>query len=74
MKRAALTTLLAVFLAPTIALAHTGQGETSGLVHGFIHPLTGSDHARGVVQAGGRDGASRRRSSDASPLNNARCA
>ena len=52
MKRAAVTTLLAVFLAPTIALAHTEQGDTSGLVHGFIHPLTGSDHVLVMVAVG----------------------
>ena len=53
MKRAVLTTLTAAFvLAPTIALAHTGQGDTGGLVHGFIHPLTGSDHVLVMVAVG----------------------
>lgn len=53
MKRAVLTTLTAAFvLAPTIALAHTGQGDTGRLVHGFIHPLTGSDHVLVMVAVG----------------------
>jgi hypothetical protein len=36
MRRAFLTTLSTVLvLAPAIALAHTGHGETSGLMHGL---------------------------------------
>ncbi|RPI31400.1 MAG: urease accessory protein, partial [Hyphomicrobiaceae bacterium] len=45
MRRAVLTTLSTVLvLAQTIALAHTGHGDTSGLMHGFTHPITGIDH------------------------------
>ena len=53
MRRAALTTLGAVFvLVPTIALAHTGHGETSGLMHGLTHPITGIDHVLAMVAVG----------------------
>jgi urease accessory protein len=53
MRRAVLTTLSAVFvLAPTIALAHTGHGDTSGLMHGFTHPITGIDHVLAMVAVG----------------------
>ena len=53
MRRAVLTTLSAVFvLAPTIALAHIGHGDTSGLMHGFTHPITGIDHVLAMVAVG----------------------
>jgi len=53
MRRAVLTTLSAVFVvAPTITLAHTGNGDTSGLMHGFIHPVTGIDHVLAMVAVG----------------------
>lgn len=51
----------ALLLAPSLALAHTGVGNTAGFVHGFGHPLSGLDHvlAMGMVgvlawQLGGR--------------------
>jgi hydrogenase/urease accessory protein HupE len=45
MRRVALATLIAAFaLAPPIALAHTGHAETSGLMYGLTHPITGIDH------------------------------
>ncbi|WP_019906360.1 HupE/UreJ family protein [Methylobacterium sp. 77] len=34
------------------ALAHTGQGDASGLAHGFLHPLTGLDHMLAMVAVG----------------------
>jgi urease accessory protein len=53
MKRAVLTTLTAVFvLAPAIALAHAGHGDTSGLMHGLTHPITGIDHVLAMVAVG----------------------
>ena len=53
MRRAMLTTLSTVLvLAPTIALAHTGHGDTSGLMHGFTHPITGIDHVLAMVAVG----------------------
>jgi len=52
MKRAAVTTFVAIFpFAPAAALAHTGQ-EASGLAHGFVHPMTGVDHVLAMVAVG----------------------
>lgn len=46
--------LLALFLIalPTAALAHTGHGDTSGLLHGFMHPIGGLDHVLAMVAVG----------------------
>lgn len=43
---------LALSLMAGPALAHTGQGDASGLVHGFLHPLTGLDHMLAMVAVG----------------------
>jgi len=50
MRRVALATLIA--LAPAIALAHTGHAETSGLMYGLAHPITGIDHVLAMVAVG----------------------
>jgi len=34
------------------AFAHTGHGDTSGFVHGFMHPLGGLDHVLVMVAVG----------------------
>jgi urease accessory protein len=48
-----LATLSAVFVfAPAIAFAHGGHGDTSGLTHGFSHPITGIDHVLAMVAIG----------------------
>lgn len=39
-------------LMPTVALAHTGAGGTVGFSHGFMHPLTGSDHVLAMMMVG----------------------
>jgi urease accessory protein len=53
MRRAMLTTLIAVFVfAPGMAVAHVGHGDTSGLMHGFSHPITGIDHVLAMVAVG----------------------
>ncbi len=53
MRRAMLTALSAVFVfAPAMAVAHTGHGDTSGLMHGFSHPITGIDHVLAMVAVG----------------------
>ena len=39
-------------LAPTIASAHVGVGDTDGFVHGFSHPLSGLDHILALVAVG----------------------
>ncbi len=43
---------LALALLPTAALAHTGHGDTAGLVHGFMHPIGGIDHVLAMVAVG----------------------
>lgn len=43
------TLLLAL---PTAALAHSGHGETVGLLHGFLHPLGGLDHVLAMLAVG----------------------
>ena len=53
MRRAILTTLMTAFvLAPVMALAHTGHGDANGLMHGFIHPITGIDHVLVMIAVG----------------------
>jgi urease accessory protein len=44
--------MAAFVLAPAIALAHTGHGDTSGLMHGLSHPITGIDHVSAMVAVG----------------------
>jgi urease accessory protein len=48
--RALLTALFV--LIPTAAFAHTGVGDTSGFVHGFMHPVSGIDHILCMVAVG----------------------
>jgi urease accessory protein len=52
MKRFLQLALLAAFLAPTAALAHTGVGHASGFMHGFMHPLGGLDHQLAMILVG----------------------
>jgi urease accessory protein len=53
MRPATLTTLIAAFvLAPAIALAHTGHADTTGLMYGLAHPITGIDHVLAMVAVG----------------------
>lgn len=39
-------------LVSTAAFAHTGVGQTSGLLYGFVHPLGGIDHVLAMVAVG----------------------
>jgi urease accessory protein len=48
--RALLAFLL--ILLPTAAFAHTGHGDTAGLLHGFMHPVGGIDHILAMVAVG----------------------
>lgn len=50
----ALASLLAVALValPTAAFAHTGNGDTAGFIHGFMHPVGGLDHVLTMVAVG----------------------
>jgi urease accessory protein len=50
-KRNALL-LAALLLAPSLAHAHVGVGETSGFSHGFGHPVSGLDHICAMVAVG----------------------
>jgi urease accessory protein len=53
MKRAAVTTFIAFFVfAPAAALAHPGHDGAGGLVHGFLHPVTGIDHVLAMIAVG----------------------
>ena len=52
MKRYLQLALLAALLAPTAAFAHTGVGDTSGFMHGFMHPLGGLDHQLAMILVG----------------------
>ena len=53
MKRAAVTTLAISFvLAPAVALAHPGHDGAGGLMHGFVHPVTGVDHVLAMIAVG----------------------
>lgn len=43
---------LAALAAPSLALAHSAGGETSGFAHGFGHPISGLDHILAMVMVG----------------------
>lgn len=47
-----LLVLVACGLAAAPAAAHTGHGETTGLVAGLLHPLTGFDHFAAMLAVG----------------------
>jgi urease accessory protein len=47
-----LITAAAIMLMPAVASAHVGAGGTSGLAHGFWHPLGGLDHMLAMVAVG----------------------
>ncbi len=44
--------VIAATLAPGVAMAHTGVGDTGGFVHGFAHPIGGLDHVLAMVLVG----------------------
>ncbi|WP_193335616.1 HupE/UreJ family protein [Devosia beringensis] len=44
--------LAIVALSPTLAMAHTGAGDTMGFLHGFEHPLGGLDHVLAMLAVG----------------------
>src|SRR6218665_911099 len=47
-----LLALAILALSPTLALAHTGVGDHTGIVHGFMHPVGGIDHVLAMVAVG----------------------
>ena len=53
MKRAAVTAFVVFFVfAPAAALAHPGHDGAGGLLHGFVHPVTGIDHVLAMIAVG----------------------
>ena len=44
--------VVSLFAFPSLALAHTGVGETAGFAHGFFHPVGGLDHMLAMVAVG----------------------
>lgn len=43
---------LALSAVPSVALAHTGVGDTQGFMRGFSHPIGGLDHVLAMVAVG----------------------
>jgi urease accessory protein len=48
----ALLAALALVLAPSVAAAHVGIGDTNSIAHGFMHPLSGVDHVLAMLAVG----------------------
>jgi urease accessory protein len=44
--------MLAAGLLPSVAMAHTGVGETTGFLAGLVHPLSGTDHLLAMLAVG----------------------
>ena len=47
-----LSLVLFTLVLPSLAFAHSGAGEGSGFVSGFLHPLGGLDHVAAMVAVG----------------------
>lgn len=45
-------TVALLALAPAVAFAHTGHGDTGNFLGGLLHPLSGLDHALTMIAAG----------------------
>ena len=52
MRKSVSRIMVALLWFPGIALAHTGIGETSGLMHGLAHPILGVDHLLAMIAVG----------------------
>ncbi|MCF7971015.1 MAG: HupE/UreJ family protein [Methylococcaceae bacterium] len=52
MKQSLSKMLVLSIMFPSLALAHTGVGETTGVMHGFGHPIGGVDHMLAMVAVG----------------------
>ena len=53
MKRVVATTFAALFVfTPAVALAHPGHDGATGMLHGFVHPITGIDHIVAMIAVG----------------------
>ncbi len=44
--------VFAALLAPSLVCAHVGVGQTSGVMHGLAHPVTGLDHIAAMFAVG----------------------
>src|SRR5680860_970964 len=44
--------VLVLSLAPSAAFAHAGIGTASGVMHGFMHPISGLDHLLAMILVG----------------------
>jgi urease accessory protein len=51
-KRLIVSTIAALAMAPTMALAHPGPDHVHGLTEGMMHPMTGLDHVLAMVAVG----------------------
>ena len=51
-KSAIRAAVAAVALLPTAAFAHPDIGESSGIMHGLAHPISGLDHILAMVMVG----------------------
>lgn len=49
--RTALAIIL-LLITPSMAFAHTGNGDTMGFMHGFEHPIGGLDHILAMLAVG----------------------
>lgn len=47
-----LLALAILALSPSLAFAHTGVSDHSGIIHGFMHPVGGIDHVLAMVAVG----------------------
>ncbi len=52
MRKVQLITLAASCLAPGLALAHAGAGDSGGFLHGLAHPVSGIDHLLAMLAVG----------------------
>jgi urease accessory protein len=52
MKRLVQFVVFSIWFLPTAASAHVGIGNTSGFLHGFLHPLSGLDHQLAMILVG----------------------
>lgn len=52
MKQSLSILLVLSLVFPSLALAHTGAGDTTGFMHGFRHPIGGADHLLAMVAVG----------------------
>jgi urease accessory protein len=51
-RRLATVALIATLAVPIAASAHTGRHDTSGFLHGLLHPLGGADHLLAMIAVG----------------------